>query len=119
MRTYLVKYELSHNKVPYAPGRTIELTPEQAEPLLKIGVITQQKSNAESPETPAVTETGGGASTPTDPYSVFDQAVERDLIQRSGNWFSYQGQNLGNGRSRAVTGMISLGLVETIHQQLN
>ena len=33
---------------------------------------------------------------------VFDLAVEKDIIQKNGNWYSYQDQKLGNGREATV-----------------
>ena len=37
---------------------------------------------------------------------LVDLAVEKDIIQKSGNWYSYQGQKLGNGREAVIDYLI-------------
>ena len=33
---------------------------------------------------------------------IIDLAVEKDIIQKSGNWYSYQEEKLGNGREAVI-----------------
>ena len=37
---------------------------------------------------------------------VIDLATEINILQKSGNWYSYQGQKLGNGREAAIDHLI-------------
>jgi recombination protein RecA len=37
---------------------------------------------------------------------VIDLATELNILQKSGNWYSYQGQKLGNGREAAIDHLI-------------
>jgi recombination protein RecA len=37
---------------------------------------------------------------------IFDLATELNIIQKNGNWYSYQDQKLGNGREAAIDYLI-------------
>lgn len=107
MKSYIVRFELTHDKKPVTPGQSIELTQDQAAPLIRLGVIAEE-SEAYIPNEPDL----------PDAETVFEQAFDAGLIQRSGNWFSYNGQNLGNGRANALAAFITQGLAHIIHPQI-
>lgn len=58
---YVAKFPVKHDKVLYAAGKTIEMTPEQASPLLRRGTLQEVDGSAVDPNadlpTPALGET--------------------------------------------------------------
>ena len=46
--------------------------------------------------------------------SVFDAAVAAKVIDKSGTWYSYMGERLGQGRDNSVVMLVSLGKVDEV-----
>lgn len=51
--------------------------------------------------------------------SLFDAAVERDIIQKSGAWYSYMGDRLGQGKSNCITAIKEKNLEQTLLKGLS
>jgi hypothetical protein len=65
MSRYVVKSPLNHNNKPYEIGKTLELTDEEAAPLLPLGVIELFELKKEEDENP-VNPSEGGEEKPAD-----------------------------------------------------
>jgi recombination protein RecA len=49
---------------------------------------------------------------------IIDLAVEKDIIQKSGNWYSYGEKKLGNGREAVIDYLIKNPLICTEIEQM-
>lgn len=84
---YPVLITVDHNGKKIKPGGTIDLSAEQAAPLIRGGFISSKVLNATEQETPAKAETGGepsgtdtgteasGSNTGTEPVSELDRVI--------------------------------------------
>ena len=46
--------------------------------------------------------------------NVFDMAVNLDIVQKSGSWFSYNGERIGQGRENAKRYLVDSGLIKEV-----
>lgn len=50
--------------------------------------------------------------------SLFDAAVEKELISKSGSWFSYKGERIGQGRRKSIDSDVFEHYYAAIHEAL-
>lgn len=49
---------------------------------------------------------------------ALDMGVACGIVEKSGSWYAYNGEKIGNGREAAKRGMISMGLVDEIEKKV-
>ena len=50
--------------------------------------------------------------------NVFDMAVNLDIVQKSGSWFSYNGERIGQGRENAKRYLTDSGLLKEVEKKV-
>ncbi len=50
--------------------------------------------------------------------SVFDAAVAANVVDKSGAWYAYKGERLGQGRANSIIAVVSRGLVDVILKEV-
>ena len=50
--------------------------------------------------------------------NIFDIAVNLDIVQKSGSWFSYNGERIGQGRENAKRYLADSGLLKEVEQKV-
>ena len=50
--------------------------------------------------------------------NVFDMAVNLDIVQKSGSWFSYNGERIGQGRENAKRYLVDSGLIKEVETKV-
>ena len=50
--------------------------------------------------------------------NVFDMAVNLDIVQKSGSWFSYNGERIGQGRENAKRYLVDSKLIEEVEKKV-
>ena len=50
--------------------------------------------------------------------NVFDMAVNLDIVQKSGSWFSYNGERIGQGRENAKRHLVDSGLIKEVETKV-
>ena len=50
--------------------------------------------------------------------NVFDMAVNLDIVQKSGSWFSYNGERIGQGRENAKRYLVDSGLLKEVDKKV-
>ena len=50
--------------------------------------------------------------------NVFDMAVNLDIVQKSGSWFSYNGERIGQGRENAKRYLADSGLLKEVEKKV-
>ena len=50
--------------------------------------------------------------------NIFDMAVNLDIVQKSGSWFSYNGERIGQGRDNAKRNLVDSGLIKEVEKKV-
>ncbi|MBQ2835419.1 MAG: recombinase RecA [Clostridia bacterium] len=50
--------------------------------------------------------------------TIFDMAVNLDIVQKSGSWFSYNGERIGQGRENAKRYLVDSGLLKEVDKKV-
>jgi len=50
--------------------------------------------------------------------NIFDMAVNLDIVQKSGSWFSYNGERIGQGRDNAKRYLIDSKLIDEVEKKV-
>jgi len=50
--------------------------------------------------------------------NIFDMAVNLDIVQKSGSWFSYNGERIGQGRDNAKRYLADSGLLKEVEKKV-
>ena len=50
--------------------------------------------------------------------TIFDMAVNLDIVQKSGSWFSYNGERIGQGRENAKRYLVDSGLLKEVEKKV-
>ena len=50
--------------------------------------------------------------------NVFDMAVNLDIVQKSGSWFSYNGERIGQGRENAKRYLVNSKLMDEVEKKV-
>jgi len=50
--------------------------------------------------------------------NVFDMAVNLDIVQKSGSWFSYNGERIGQGRENAKRYLVDTKLIDEVEKKV-
>ena len=50
--------------------------------------------------------------------NVFDMAVNLDIVQKSGSWFSYNGERIGQGRENAKRYLVESKLIDEVEKKV-
>ena len=50
--------------------------------------------------------------------NIFDMAVNLDIVQKSGSWFSYNGERIGQGRDNAKRYLVDSGLIKEVEKKV-
>jgi len=50
--------------------------------------------------------------------NIFDIAVNLDIVQKSGSWFSYNGERIGQGRENAKRYLVDSGLIQEVEKKV-
>jgi len=50
--------------------------------------------------------------------NVFDMAVNLDIVQKSGSWFSYNGERIGQGRENAKRYLVDSKLINEVEKKV-
>ena len=50
--------------------------------------------------------------------NIFDMAVNLDIVQKSGSWFSYNGERIGQGRENAKRYLADSGLLKEVEKKV-
>ena len=50
--------------------------------------------------------------------NVFDMAVNLDIVEKSGSWFSYNGERIGQGRENAKRYLVDSGLLKEVEEKV-
>ena len=50
--------------------------------------------------------------------NIFDMAVNLDIVEKSGSWFSYKGERIGQGRENAKRYLVDSGLIKEVEEKV-
>ena len=50
--------------------------------------------------------------------NIFDMAVNLDIVQKSGSWFSYNGERIGQGRENAKRYLVDSKLINEVEEKV-